>query len=363
MTNHDMKPSEDITRVVLQVLFIGVLLAGSLWTMLPFLGGLIWAATVVIATWPLLLRVRARTGKRPWLAVVFMTGVILLILIVPFAMAVSTLLDVLHRGPEFLGELFKSGLGPPPEWLGKIPAVGEKLVARWNELAAGGRDGLVEAARPYVGAAAQWAVAVTGGIGMTMVNILLIVVLVAILYSQGEIAARGALAFGFRLGGERGMEVMTLAAQAVRSVALGVVVTALVQSVLAGIALWICGIPSPGVFAALVFLLGIAQLGPLPILVPAIAWLYWADQPVWGTVLLVLAIPIGALDNVLRPILIRRGVQLPMLLIIAGVIGGLIGFGVLGLFVGPVILAATYTLTKSWVAEGPQPASANRGAS
>ena len=91
-------------------------------------------------------------------------------------------------------------------------------------------------------------------------------------------------------------------------------------------------------------------------MVPAIGWLYWTDQFLWGTVLLILAIPIGALDNVLRPILIRRGVQLPMLLIIAGVIGGLLGFGVMGLFVGPVLLAATYTLGKSWVIEGTPPA-------
>jgi predicted PurR-regulated permease PerM len=206
-----------------------------------------------------------------------------------------------------------------------------------------------------MGAAAHWVVSITGGIGMVALNILLTVIMIAILYSQGETAARGALAFGLRLGGERGMEVMRLAAQAVRSVALGVVVTALVQSVLAGLALYFCGIPAAGVLAALVFMLGIAQLGPLPIMVPAIAWLYWTDQNVAGTVLLILAIPIGALDNVLRPILIRRGVQLPMLLIIAGVIGGLIGFGVMGLFVGPVILAASYTLVKSWVAEGTAP--------
>jgi predicted PurR-regulated permease PerM len=357
-----MKPGGEITRVVLMVLVIALLLAGSFLTLLPFLGGLIWAATVVIATWPLLLRVRARTGKRQWLATVFMTGVILLVLIVPFAMAVSTVLDVLRSGPEFIGEYFQNGLGPAPDWLGKIPAVGDKLVAKWTELAAGGREGLIEAARPHFATAAQWAVAVTGGIGMTIVQILLIVLLVAILYSQGEIAARGALAFGFRLGGERGREVMKLAAAAVKSVAMGVVVTALVQSVLTGLALWICGIPKPAVFAALVFLLGIAQLGPLPIMIPAIAWLYWTNEPVWGTVLLVLAIPIGMLDNVLRPILIRRGVQLPMLLIIAGVIGGLIGFGVLGLFVGPVILAASYTLVKSWVADGPQPGDTNPSA-
>jgi predicted PurR-regulated permease PerM len=351
-----MKPSGEVTRLVFLVLFIVMMLAGSFWTLLPFLGGLIWAATVVVATWPLLLRLRARTGKRPWIAVAIMTAVILLAVILPFGFAVSTLLDVAHRGPEVLGEYFKNGLGPPPEWLEKIPAVGHRLVAKWQELAAGGREGLIEAARPYVGAAAQWAIAVTGGIGMVSVQILLTVALVAVLYAQGEIAARGALAFGYRLGGERGMEVMRLAAQAVRSVALGVVVTALVQSVLAGLALWICGIPAPGVLAALVFILGIAQLGPLLILLPAIGWLYWTDQALWGTVLLVLAIPIGALDNVLRPILIRRGVQLPMLLIIAGVIGGLLGFGVMGLFVGPVILAASYTLVKSWVAEGAAPA-------
>jgi len=357
-----MKPSGDITRVVLMVLFIVMLLTGSFLTLLPFLGGLIWAATVVIATWPLLLRVRAKTGKRPWVAVLVMTSVVLLAVILPFGFAVSTLLDVLHRGPELLGDFLTRGLGPPPEWLGQIPAVGDQLVAKWQVLAAGGRDGLIEAAQPYVGDAAQWMLAITGGIGAVTVQILLTIVLVAILYSQGETAARGALALGFRLGGERGMDVMRLAAQAVRSVALGVVVTALVQSVLTGLALWLCGIPAAGVLAALVFMLGIAQLGPLPIMLPAIAWLYWTDQYVWGTVLLVLAIPIGALDNVLRPILIRRGVQLPMLLIIAGVIGGLIGFGVMGLFIGPVLLAATYTLAKSWVAEGPKAGDPETGA-
>ena len=108
-------------------------------------------------------------------------------------------------------------------------------------------------------------------------------------------------------------------------------------------------------------MLGIAQLGPLPVMLPAIAWLYWTDQAGVGNGAAGARDSHRALDNVLRPILIRRGVQLPMLLIIAGVIGGLIGFGVMGLFVGPVILAATYTLAKSWVAEGPQPGDADRG--
>src|SRR5262245_55176315 len=99
-----MKPAGDITRIVFLVLFIGALLAGSFWTLLPFLGGLIWAATVVIATWPLLLKMRAHTGKRPWVAVVVMTGLTLLAVILPFAFAVSTLIDFAERGPEVVGE-------------------------------------------------------------------------------------------------------------------------------------------------------------------------------------------------------------------------------------------------------------------
>jgi predicted PurR-regulated permease PerM len=183
---------------------------------------------------------------------------------------------------------------------------------------------------------------------------LLTVVLLAILYAHGETAARGALAFAHRLGGETGERTILLAGQAIRSVALGVVLTALVQAVLAGVGLWVCGVPHPGLLTAAIFILGIAQLGPVPVLVPAVAWLYWTESGGWATALLIWSVPVAALDNIVRPLLIRRGVQLPILLIIAGVIGGLISFGVVGLFVGPVVLAATYTLAVDWVARGQQ---------
>jgi len=189
---------------------------------------------------------------------------------------------------------------------------------------------------------------------MIFVEVLLIVILVALLYLNGETAARGMLAFGFRLGGARGEDTMMLASKAIRSVALGVIVTALVQSILAGIGLWFSGIPHPGVLTAIAFVLGIAQLGPLPILAPAVAWLFWIGVTGKATLLLIWSLPVIALDNVLRPILIRRGMPLPLLLIIAGVIGGLIGFGVMGLFIGPVVLAASYTLIQAWIASGPR---------
>ena len=128
-------------------------------------------------------------------------------------------------------------------------------------------------------------------------------------------------------------------------------VTALVQSALVGLGLWVCGVPRPGLLTALVFVLCIAQIGPILVIVPAIIWMYSTGDYLWATVLLIWGVPTGLLDNFLRPVLISRGVDLPMLLIIAGVIGGLIGFGVIGLFIGPVILAVTYSSLSAWIAE------------
>jgi len=344
-------PSGDITRIVLIVLLICLLLLGSFWTLLPFLGALVWATTIVVATWPAMKQVERMTGGRRGVAVAIMTLLILAALIVPLTFAISTLVDAAWRSPAVMQDFMVRGIGEPPAWLATIPLVGRQAAERWQQIAAGGPGALVEIARPYTRDAAGWAIAATGGVGTLFIQFLLIVVLTVILYSQGEVAAAGALAFGRRIGDERGEKTIRLAGQAVRSVALGVVVTALVQSLLAGAGLWVTGVPHAGLLTAFMFVLCIAQIGPVLVMLPAIAWLYWSGSSGWGTVLVIWALPVFTLDNVLRPVLIRRGVQLPMLLIIAGVIGGLLSFGVLGLFVGPVILASTYTLAKEWVAE------------
>jgi predicted PurR-regulated permease PerM len=337
---------------VLLVLVIGTLLAGSLWTLLPFLSELIWATTIVIATWPVLLRLERLVGGRRSIAVTIMTLAVLLTFIVPCVLAISTLLDAAERSPMVLNDFLAGGLKPPPAWISQIPVVGPRLADSWQTIAAGGPEALKASIQPYARATAAWTIAAIGGFGRTTILVLLTSALVAILYSRGETAARGALAFGRRLGGETGERTIRLAGQAIRSVALGVVLTAFVQSLLVGVGLWVCGIPHPGVLTAIAFVLGIAQIGPLPVLATSIIWLYWNGSTGWGTALLIWAVPVAALDNVLRPVLIRRGVQLPLLLIIGGVIGGLISFGVVGLFVGPVMLAATYTLAKDWVERG-----------
>jgi predicted PurR-regulated permease PerM len=194
-----------------------------------------------------------------------------------------------------------------------------------------------------------------------LLHFLLTVVVTAILYATGETAAMGVRRFGRRLAGEQGENSVILSGQAIRAVALGVVVTAIVQTTAAGIGLAVSGIPYAAVFTAIIFMLCIAQIGPVLVLAPAVAWLYWSGDAVWGTVLLVWTILVGALDNVLRPILIRRGADLPLLLIFAGVIGGLVGFGIIGLFVGPMVLAVTYRLLESWIAEIDREASDTAG--
>lgn len=339
----------DVTRIVLLTLFIAVLIVGTFWTLLPFLGALVWATTIAIATWPVLLWLQRHLGNRRAYATAVMTLFVALIFGAPFLLAISTLLDAAAQSPAVLRDFVSDGLSPPPSWVSSIPIVGERIATRWGEIAAAEPEALVQSLRPYAGSIGAWALAATGGLGAILVQMLLIVILLAVLYSGGETAARGMLAFGARLGGEQGSATMILAAKAIRSVALGVIVTAFVQSLLAGLGLWFSSIPHPGLLTAFAFVLGVAQLGPLLVLAPAIGWLFWSGSTVSATILLIWSVPVIAMDNVLRPILIRRGVELPMLLIIAGVIGGLIGFGVLGLFVGPVVLAASYTLMISWV--------------
>jgi predicted PurR-regulated permease PerM len=278
-----------------------------------------------------------------------MTVVIAAVFVVPFGMAIAVLLDLIVQGVEVVRTVLDRGLPPLPHWLVSIPWLGPNLDAEYTEFASHGPEGIADALRPFARSAASWTVTVTGGVGVVAVHFVLTVVLAAILYSQGELAGQGVVAFARRIGGDRAEQTVRLAALAARGVALGIIVTALVQSLLAAAALWICGVPRAGVLLAITFVLCVAQLGPLPVLLPAVIWLFWSGSTGWGIALAVCTVFVTVIDNVLKPLLIKRGVDLPLLLLIAGVIGGLISFGVVGLFIGPVILADTYTLLVAWV--------------
>jgi len=245
-------------------------------------------------------------GGRRGLATVVMLLVMLAVFIVPFAMAATTLLEAGVRIAELARAAAQEGLQPLPEWLSSIPWIGPRLDARWQELIALGPEGIAEMLRPFARAAAGWVVSVTGGVGLVTIHFLLTVVLAGILYANGELAAQGVVLFARRIGRDRGERAVRLAAMAARGVALGVVVTALVQSFLSGIVLWVAGVPRPGLLLAIIFVLCVAQLGPLLVLVPVVAWLFWSGSTGWGVGLAICTVVVALIDNVMKPLLIPR---------------------------------------------------------
>jgi predicted PurR-regulated permease PerM len=339
----------DVTRATMAILFISMLIFASFWLVRPFLTSFIWATTIVVATWPLLLGLQKRLWGKRRLAAAVMTVVMLLVLVVPLSLAVVTIVDKADNIMGWVKALSSLTVPPAPQWLASIPLVGSKVADRWQQLAVLSPEDLSARLAPYAGKAVRWFVSEAGSAGMMILQFLLTVVISAILYAKGDTAASGVKAFGRRLAGQKGEEAAVLAAKAIRGVALGVALTAIIQSVLGGIGLAVSGVPAAAVLTAVMFMLCVAQLGPSLVLIPSIILLYWRGDTLWGTVLLVWSLPVGILDNFLRPALIRKGADLPLLLIFTGVIGGLIAFGIIGLFIGPVVLAVAYTLLKAWV--------------
>jgi len=292
----------DVAQVLLSVLFLAIMIIACLWIVQPFILGFAWAGTVVIATWPLFLRLERLLFGRRALAVLVMTLLLVLLFVIPVALLVNSLVD--GSGPLITSITSGDMTLPTLDWLNDIPLIGDKLYAGWHNLLDMGGSAIMAKVRPYVGATTTWFVGTAAHLGRFVVHCVLM---------------------------------------------------ALVQSVLGGIGLAISGVPYATLFTVLMLLTCLMQLGPLLVLVPAIVWLYWSGDTTWGTVLLVWSCVVGTMDNVIRPILIRMGADLPLILILSGVIGGLIAFGMIGLFIGPVLLAVSWRLFSAWVHEVPLP--------
>jgi predicted PurR-regulated permease PerM len=345
------RPS-DLVRITLQMLALGALIAGSFWIIRPFVVAAVWATTIVVATWPILLETQSWLGGRRSLAVAAMTIALTLILIAPLYIAVVTIegnVDQIAAWSKWLAGMSHSG---PPHWVEEIPLLGPRVGAYWRELAGSDPAQISATLLPWIRTLGLWFLSQVGSLGLLLLQFLLTMIIAAILYANGEVAASGLRNFLGKLVGSEGVKAAELAALSIRSVALGIVVTAIAQSVFAGIGLAIVGVPFAGFLTALIFVLACAQIGPAPVLIGAVIWTYSRSGVLWGTGFLVWSIFCGTFDNVLRPVLIKRGADLPLVLIFAGVIGGLIGFGVIGLFIGPVVLAVAYTLLVDWMSQG-----------
>jgi predicted PurR-regulated permease PerM len=343
--------SSDITHTTLSVFFLAVLVCSTFWVLSPFLTSILWATVVSVATWPLLLRLQAVLGGRRGLAVTILTIAILLVVFVPVILALTTIVRSARTITAELKSLESIALPLPPAGLENVPFGGRRLAAEWMRFVGLPPDERSAAVAPYAQKGLQWFALKAGGIGTMLIQFLLTTLISAIMFARGEFVRDGILRFARRLAGQQGYDAALRAAQAIRGVVLGVVLTALIQTAIGGVGLFISGVPGAALLAAVMLFLCLAQLGPVPVLGPAVVWLYWSGQTGRATLLLVITIVAVAIDNVVRPVLIKRGANLPLLLIFAGVIGGLIAFGVIGLFIGPVVLTVAYTLLMTWVAE------------
>ncbi len=345
-------PPRDPTRTTFLVLVLGGLSLGSFYVFRPFLPATIWAATIIVATWPLLQRLQAALWNSRALAVAVTTLLILLGFVAPFWLAIAT---IVARAPE-LARLAEAAAGfrapAAPHWLADLPLIGPGLAETWGRIESAGLGALASGLAPYGGRLTHWFVDLLGGFGLLLVEFLLTVVIAAIVHARGEAAGALVLRFGQRLAGDRGREMVVLAGHAVRAVAVGVMVTAVVETAIGGLGLVLAGVPLAGVLSAVMFVVCLAQAGPGVVLIPAVIWMYASRGTGMATLLLAVSVVAITVDNVLRPLLIRQEARLPMLLVLVGVIGGLTAFGLVGIFVGPAVLAVSYTLLRAWLAEG-----------
>lgn len=343
----------DLPQCVFSLLFMLLLIMASYWVVQPFLIGFTWACMVVIATWPMMIKIQCWLWGKRFLAVMAMTILLLLLFIIPITLLVNSVID---NSTLIISWATTHRLHPPQlDWLNDIPIVGGKIYASYRKLIAGGGAALMAKIQPYIGQTTSFFVAQAGHFGRLMIHLSVMLVFSVLLYWQGEQVSQAVRHFAFRMASTRGDAAVLLAGQAIRAVALGVVVTALVQGVLGGLGLSISGVPYSTLFTLIIFFACLVQLGPLVVLIPAAIWLYWQGDRTWGTVLLIWSGVVCMLDNVLRPVLIRLGADLPMVLIFCGVIGGLFAFGMIGLFIGPVVLAVSFRLLSAWIHEAPTP--------
>ena len=341
----------DLARNVLEVLCILGLTAVCLKILSPFLTAVICAATIAIATWPMLNGLQRRLGGNRGLAIAVLMAALTLAFVIPIYFGVMTAIQSMGALSEWVRGLSQRPLPPLPDWLVSLPVLGARIQTAWSDLAAGGSEGIRSRLSENSNEIMRWLIVRLGNFAGMLAQVLVTLGITAAMYVRGEQVAAVLLRFFRRLAGANGERAARLAALATRGVALGVVLTPLIQAILAGIGMAIAGVPSFGLLAAIVLVSCLAQAGPIPALLLPVIWLYARGATLPATLLLGWALVIHITGPVLRPLLIKRGVDLPFSLILSGVIGGVMAFGVVGLFLGPVLLAVGATLLENWMAD------------
>jgi predicted PurR-regulated permease PerM len=329
---------------------IGLLLIITVWCFKivePFIIPIIWGIIIAIAAYPLYSRLRTALGERHKLAATAFTIAFLIILIVPTVLLTDTMIE----GLKMLAEKINDGslsIPPPPESLHNLMIIGEPLARFWLLASENIHSALLQLT-PVLKVIGSWLLSAAAGGGLAILHFVIAIIIAGILLANSSGSNRTARAITRRLADEKGADYADLAEATVRSVANGILGVALIQSLLAGLGFMVAGVPAAGLWALLCLILSIAQIGIAPIVIPIIIYLFYTADTFTAVAFLIWSIPISLIDNILKPILLGRGVKTPMAVIFIGAIGGLLSSGVIGLFIGAVILSLGYDLFFLWL--------------
>lgn len=336
---------------ILALLALAALGAGCFWVLWPFLTALVWAAILASVSWPGFIWLDRLVGGRRTLAAGLMTLIVTLIVLVPLLIVATGLADNLAEFGQLIHGLLKDGLPDAPSWLVQLPLIGESIHDYWQQFVHNGERLVGELTK--LGEPARSAAFATGrGVGRGIWDITLSVFLAFFFFVYGEAMARRLRTALVRLAGERAAYLLGIARGTVTGVIYGILGTALAQGVLAGIGFVIADVP-----AAMLLGVATAFLSPVPVGPPLIwggaaIWLFQQGQTGWAIfVVLWGLLVVSTVDNVLKPLIISRGSSLPFAIVFLGVLGGAVAFGVIGLFIGPTLLAVGYRLMIEWTTD------------
>lgn len=326
-----------------------ILLLGCLMVMQPFISALLWAIVLSFSVWPLHRRLLKLVRGRRAIAAALMTSAMILVMLVPFVIVGATLAQNIKELSTATRTWLEAGPPAPPTWLAKVPVVGAKAVEKWQTLASDSAS-LIEEAKRFIEPVSAWFLKVGLKLGSGVFELALSI-LITFFFLRDGLSLADRLTTGVsRIAGEQGKHLLGVAGGTVRGVVYGILGTALVQAVIAGIGFLIAGVPGASLLALMTFFLSVVPVGPPLIWLPASLWLFHQGSTGWGIFMLIWGVGVSSVDNVVKPWIISQGSAMPFLLIFFGVIGGAFAFGFIGVFIGPTLLAVGYRLFEEWIA-------------
>jgi len=338
------------TDLIIRLIVVGIFAYFSLTLLAPFAVMVIWAVILTVALYPAFAALQKVLGDRGGVAATLITLLGLVIIVAPLgAVTVNVADTTLALVADFENQTV--AVPRPPETLRDWPVIGEKVYAAWS-LASSNLEAAVKRFGPPLLQAAGAIVGKVAGVGFGMLGFAVSVLIAGFLFVPGPRLAEVIKTFARRVAADRGAHFVDLAGATIRNISRGVIGVALLQALLTGLILSLIGVPAAGVIAFLVLIFCIVQIGPLPVVLPVIIWAWSTKETGPALILTLLLIVIPVIDNVLKPMLMARGLSTPMLVILLGVIGGTVSYGLIGLFLGPILLAIFYELLIAWVKTG-----------